>query len=199
MTGNTADPATELVVWQGRADSTSTDHHGGGLAFGPDGKLYISTGDNGDPPTSQSLTSDHGKILRVNKDGTVPTDNPFFDGNGPNIDAIWARGPAKSLPLLLRRRHRTHVHRRCRTEPRRGGQRRVAGPTTAGPSARGRAALAGMTNPIFSYPHGGRDAAITGGSCTEAPNFHRSYHGAYFYGDFAQNWIRYLTLDGAGT
>ena len=79
-------------MWQGVADSTSTDHHGGGLAFGPDGKLYISTGDNGDPPTVQSLTSHHGKILRVNKDGTIPSDNPFFDGNGPNIDAIWARG-----------------------------------------------------------------------------------------------------------
>ena len=28
----------------------------------------------------------------MNKDGTIPTDNPFFDGNGPNMDAIWARG-----------------------------------------------------------------------------------------------------------
>ena len=57
MNGNVANPASELVVWQAVADSTSTDHHGGGLAFGPDGKLYISTGDNGSPPTSQPLTS----------------------------------------------------------------------------------------------------------------------------------------------
>ena len=92
MTGNTASLASELVVWQGVADSNHTDHHGGGIAFGADGKLYIATGDNGDPPSCQPLNTDHGKLLRINPDGTVPTDNPFFDGAGPNIDAIWARG-----------------------------------------------------------------------------------------------------------
>jgi glucose/arabinose dehydrogenase len=72
MIDNTADADSEFVIWQGVTDSTSTDHHGGGLAFGPDGKLYISTGDNGAPPTVQLLTSHHGKIMRVNKDGTIP-------------------------------------------------------------------------------------------------------------------------------
>ena len=92
MVGNTANPSTEVVIWQAVANSTSTDHHGGALSFGPDGRLYISTGDNGDPPSSQPLSSDHGKVLRVNKDGSVPSDNPFVDGKGPNVDAIWARG-----------------------------------------------------------------------------------------------------------
>ena len=55
---------------------------GPALAFGPDGKLYISMGDNGLPQDAQSLTNYHGKILRINPDGTVPTDNPFFDGTG---------------------------------------------------------------------------------------------------------------------
>ena len=45
-----------------------------------------------DPASSQDLTSPRGKILRINPDGTVPTDNPFYDGAGPNCDAIWALG-----------------------------------------------------------------------------------------------------------
>ena len=38
------------------------------------------------------LTSPRGKVHRINPDGTVPTDNPFYDGAGPNVDSIWARG-----------------------------------------------------------------------------------------------------------
>ncbi len=52
-------------------------HDGGRLAFGPDGKLYISTGETGDSSLSQNRDSLGGKILRVNPDGSVPRDNPF--------------------------------------------------------------------------------------------------------------------------
>ena len=44
------------------------------------------------PATAQLLTNPRGKIHRINKDGTVPTDNPFYDGAGPNWDSIWALG-----------------------------------------------------------------------------------------------------------
>lgn len=52
-------------------------HNGGILAFGPDGKLYISTGDARDEDLSQDIKSLAGKILRINPDGTIPEDNPF--------------------------------------------------------------------------------------------------------------------------
>ena len=52
-------------------------HNGGRMAFGPDGLLYIGTGDGGDTSNSQDLTSLGGKILRVTPDGGVPSDNPF--------------------------------------------------------------------------------------------------------------------------
>ena len=52
-------------------------HNGGRIAFGPDGLLYIGTGEAGDMPISQDVASLGGKILRVNPDGTVPADNPF--------------------------------------------------------------------------------------------------------------------------
>jgi glucose/arabinose dehydrogenase len=55
----------------------NTYHDGGRIAFGPDGMLYIATGDAGDPSTSQDRSSLGGKILRLTLDGNVPEDNPF--------------------------------------------------------------------------------------------------------------------------
>src|SRR3989344_3324994 len=52
-------------------------HDGGRIKFGPDGKIYITTGDATNPSTAQDINSLAGKILRMNKDGTVPEDHPF--------------------------------------------------------------------------------------------------------------------------
>ncbi|MBD0292056.1 MAG: PQQ-dependent sugar dehydrogenase, partial [Jiangellaceae bacterium] len=53
------------------------NHNGGRLIFGPDGKLYIGTGDAGSPSRAQDRDSLGGKILRLEPDGSVPADNPF--------------------------------------------------------------------------------------------------------------------------
>ena len=81
---------SELVLYQDPQDANA-EHHGGALNFGNDGKLYFTTGEHFDPPLAD-LRSPRGKIHRINPDGTVPTDNPFYDGTGPNWDSIWARG-----------------------------------------------------------------------------------------------------------
>lgn len=60
-------------------------HDGGRIAFGPDNKLYVTTGDAGKQDTAQDTASLAGKILRVNDDGSIPSDNPF--GN-----AVWSYG-----------------------------------------------------------------------------------------------------------
>jgi glucose/arabinose dehydrogenase len=60
-------------------------HDGGRLRFGPDGKLYASTGDAQNPQTAQDTASLNGKVLRINPDGSVPSDNPF--GN-----YVWSYG-----------------------------------------------------------------------------------------------------------
>ena len=62
------------------------------MAFGKDGKLYVGTGDGGDAVASQELTSSSGKILRINPDGSIPRDNPFFGELKGKYAAIWAYG-----------------------------------------------------------------------------------------------------------
>ena len=68
------------------------------IAIGPDGKLYVGMGDGGsggDPQNrAQNLHSVFGKLLRFNKDGTIPTDNPFYnaaDGLTPSISSGTSR------------------------------------------------------------------------------------------------------------
>ena len=70
------------------------NHNGGALGFGHDGKLYWAIGDNGEKKrgVDGDLASLAAKVGRANADGTVPFDNPFTDGAGPNNDFIWATG-----------------------------------------------------------------------------------------------------------
>lgn len=55
----------------------NTNHNGGRIEFGPDGYLYITTGDAGSSDSAQDLNSLNGKILRITPDGEIPADNPF--------------------------------------------------------------------------------------------------------------------------
>ncbi|WP_409346698.1 PQQ-dependent sugar dehydrogenase [Paenibacillus sp. MBLB4367] len=55
----------------------STNHNGGRIKFGPDGHLYVTSGDRYEPPLAQDTKSLGGKILRIRPDGSVPADNPF--------------------------------------------------------------------------------------------------------------------------
>jgi glucose/arabinose dehydrogenase len=54
-------------------------HSGGALAFGPDEKLYVTVGDANTPDSSPDPERLSGKVLRINRDGTIPSDNPFPD------------------------------------------------------------------------------------------------------------------------
>jgi aldose sugar dehydrogenase len=66
-------------------------HFGSRLAFTPDGKLFVSTGDRGQETPSQDLDSLIGKLIRINPDGSIPADNPFV-GYANARDEIWSWG-----------------------------------------------------------------------------------------------------------
>jgi glucose/arabinose dehydrogenase len=73
----------ETVLLDGVPGSDS--HDGGRVKFGPDGKLYITTGDAEVEQRAQNTSSLNGKILRLDRDGTIPTDDPFPNG-------VWSLG-----------------------------------------------------------------------------------------------------------
>src|SRR5262249_23391750 len=89
--GNVTVANSELVLWEDD-QAAEIEHHGGALAWGVDGKIYFTQGEQFIPDSAQDLTTFRGKLMRINPDGSIPTDNPFYDGNGPHKDAIWAYG-----------------------------------------------------------------------------------------------------------
>lgn len=90
LEGNTAVQQEDLITagppWKGGR------HFGSRIVFDNEGFLYFSNGDKGDiPMNAQDLTNAHGKIHRINDDGTIPTDNPFVDSVGA-VASIWSYG-----------------------------------------------------------------------------------------------------------
>ncbi len=115
--GDVVVPASELVLLDLETLS-ATNHNGGAIHFGADGKLYVATGENAVSSNAQSMTSRLGKILRINSNGTIPTDNPFFttatgvyrfDLGARAAQSVYLRGSPYRWNAFHQRRRRTVV------------------------------------------------------------------------------------------
>ena len=175
-------------------------HVGGSIRFGPDGKLYFAVGDNGYGPNAQDLSNPHGKILRINKDGSIPADNPFA-GQPGKLGAIWAYGfrnpwrfqfDSATGRALRRRRGRLQLgggqpHRQGRQLRLAAERGHVHGRTAPASSTRSTP----IRTPARARPSPA--ARSTGGSM-----FPAEYQGDLFFGDYAKGFIKHADLDANG-
>jgi glucose/arabinose dehydrogenase len=90
--GDRALTGTEKLILRLNNLSSATNHNGGAIHFGEDGKLYVAVGDNANSGNAQSLRNLKGKIVHINKDGTIPQYNPFYNRATGRNRAIWALG-----------------------------------------------------------------------------------------------------------
>ncbi len=99
--GDTALGNKETVIFDLDPLGAATNHMSGGIHFGNDGKLYISSGNNASPTNSQNINITLGKMLRVNADGTIPSDNPFLDKTTGNARANWTTGMRNTFTFAV--------------------------------------------------------------------------------------------------
>lgn len=101
--------ATQTTVLDMPAESQSASHQISNLTIGPDGKLYVHVGDGFTASRASNLESFQGKILRVNLDGTAPTDNPFYDSAAITArDYVFAYGFRNPFGGAWRAANNTH-------------------------------------------------------------------------------------------
>ena len=92
VSGSTISATSETLILE-MDPRVATRHNGGAMHFRPDGKLYVAVGDNQRGTAgAQLLTNLFGKLLRINSDGSIPNDNPFYATTTGNNRAIFSNG-----------------------------------------------------------------------------------------------------------
>jgi glucose/arabinose dehydrogenase len=199
--GNVAAPG-ETVILDLNPLSGATNHNGGAIHFGADGKLYVGVGDNANSANSQSFSNLLGKILRIGSDGSIPSDNPFYATTNGNNRAIWAFGLRNPFTFAIQpgtgRMLINDVGQSAWEEVDDG----IAGSNYGWPMSEGSTTGVSETPPIYAYSHGSspfRGCAISGGAFynPSLPQFPSSYLGKYFFADYCTGWIN--VLDPANT
>ena len=211
---NTGMLTGEELLLRGPQLSTATNHNGGTLRFAPDKTLYISMGDNATgadaSPAARNLNDLRGKILRVNRNGTIPQDNPFV-GQPNTRQEIWAWGLRNPFRIGFDEQtgklYIADVGENTWEEIDEG----VAGADYGWPCFEGNVgfrtcapAPTADVKPIYAYGHNGQTNpvvgnCITGGPVYRATAFPLSLRGRYFFGDYGGSWIRHANIAANGT
>lgn len=170
-------------------------HVGGTLRVGPDGRLWVGTGDDDRGESAQSLRSTAGKLLRFERDGSAPADNPYVRIARGTYGAIWARGlrnpfafdfdPATGAPWV-------NDVGGSRYEEVNAG---AAGANYGWPMFEGQGPDARFRDPVHAYSHA-QGCAITGGvfvrASRAAASWPRAWHGRWMFADLCANELRWL-------
>jgi len=198
--GNVAVPGSEMDLLDLDDLAIATNHNGGALHFGVDGKLYAGVGDNANGSNAQTLANLLGKMLRINADGTIPTDNPFYNQTVGRNRAIWALGLRNPYTFAFNASGRLFINdvgQSTYEEVNEG----VIGSNYGWPESEGPTNNPNHRGPLYYYPHvngqfGG--CAVTGGTFYEplTGQFPSEYLGTYFFADLCQGWIDRLDIAG---
>lgn len=201
----------ETVLVELPALSAASNHNGGAMHFGVDGKLYVGVGDNARPANAQDLTTPLGKMLRFNDDGGIPADNPFYRSSSGLARAVWAYGLRNPFTFAVEpgsgRIHINDVGQNTWEEINLG----APGANYGWPGSEGPDSLAsGISGPLFSYKHSAASPAgsgpggffvgfcIVGGAFYPATgNFPSSYRRSYFFADFVGRFVARIDLANA--
>lgn len=205
-TSDTSDSSETVIL--DLENTVNTNHNGGAIHFGLDGKLYAAVGEDAVATNARIVTNRKGKILRINADGTIPADNPasftVTDGAGNNPvvvsptgvnQSIWALGLRNPYTFAFQpgtgRMFINDVGQNTYEEINDG----IAGSNYGwlGGSTDGPTSNPSFRGPISYYSQAGPPGgcAITGGAFYNPPavQFPSSYVGLYFYADYCGNWI----------
>lgn len=197
FTGDIINPSSEVVIRELDPLSTATNHNGGAMHFSADGKLFVAVGENANGSHAQNLDTYHGKILRLNADGTIPADNPFPTGSNQRR-SVWALGLRNPYTFDIQPgTGRIFVNDVGQNTWEEINNATVAGRNFGWPSNEGIVSGTTFTNPVYAYSHGtgdGRGCAITGGVFFNpaSSNYPTSYTGKYFFMDLCNNWINFI-------
>jgi glucose/arabinose dehydrogenase len=192
--GDVAVSGSERVLLELDNLSSATNHNGGALAFGPDGKLYAAVGENANGSNAQTLTNLLGKMLRINRDGTIPADNPFYGTASGRNRAIYALGLRNPFTFAfnptLDNLFINDVGQSTWEEINDG----IAGANYGWPITEGPTSDPRFRTPRYAYGHSGGNCAITGGAfySPQTVRFPADYLNDYFFADYCAGWIRKL-------
>ena len=175
----------------------STVHNGGAMVWLPDGTLLLAIGDGSDNSKPQDLNSRFGKMVRLRDDGTIPTDNPFYDRLDGDARAIYALGFRN--PFTMARQPSTGLVLANDV----GGSSWeevnaiVAGGNYGWPLVEGRNGIdqapTDHVEAVHEYDHG-VGCAVIGAAFYEpsVASFPPEYYGKYLFGDYCRGWVRVL-------
>lgn len=213
--GNITTPSCQnFAITADCIPSDSSSHTVGGLRFGPDGKLYATLGDGSsfdyvdtNALNAQNIDSLAGKMLRINTDGSAPSDNPFYNGDAhANRSKVYAYGFRNMFRFNFKPTGELF-----------GGDvgwstweeinKIIPGGNYGWPCREGSFPTQGYNctaqnaiSPFYVYEHDASGAgSVTAGAFPSGSAYPAQYANTFFFGDYAQNWIKEMNLSAAGS